>query len=411
MRLCLSSVLVVPLWIAACGGSGDDSTPVPVPPPDPTPPSTAPSVGPSACASGRAGDFPCSGIALQKRLALGDMGGGSGNDVWGWVDPETGNEYALMGLSTGTAFIDVTDPQSPAFLGRLPTETSPSTWRDIKVYADHAYVVADGAGNHGMQVFDLRRLRGVTVPQAFGIDARYVDFGSAHNIAINEDSGFAYAVGTDTCPGLHIIDVSTPNSPSFSHCYDVVYTHDTQRVDYHGPDIDHAGAEICVSANEDHVEIVDVSFKPSPLRLARVEYVGSAYVHQGWLTEDHRYFLLGDEADEALNGHGTRTYVFDLTDLDNPFLTGFHEAETASIDHNLYIVGDRVYQANYSAGLRVLELLDASGPDMIELAYFDTLPDSDELGFTGAWSVYPYLPSGNILVSDTALGLFVLAMQ
>lgn len=376
------------------------------------PPAPMPlSVGPSACIGGAAGDFACSAISLRKRVSLSTMGGSSGNDVWGWVDPGTGNEYALVGMNTGTAFVDVTDPESPVFLGRLPTETNASVWRDIKVYQNHAYVVADAVGSHGMQVFDLSRLAGVTVPETFVPDTVYTGFGSAHNVAINESSGFAYAVGADTCEGLHIVDITTPVNPMFAHCYNLVDTHDTQCVNYIGPDPDHTNSEICVSSNGNHVEIVDVSFKPSPVSLSMTSYAGSGFVHQGWLTEDHRYFLLGDELDEANNGHRTRTYVFDVSDLDAPVLAGFHESTTPSIDHNLYVSGGRVYEANYSSGLRILDIGDLSIAELNEIAFFDTVPNSNVVNFVGAWSVYPFLPSGNLLVSDTESGLFILTAQ
>ena len=123
-----------------------------------------------------------------------------------------GSEYALMGMTNGTAFVDVSDPENPVFLGILPTETVDSSWRDIQVYSDHAYIVADNAGAHGMQVFDLTRLRTAIPPETFMADVVYGDFASAHNLAINEDTGFAYVVGTSTCDGLHIVNISTPNN-------------------------------------------------------------------------------------------------------------------------------------------------------------------------------------------------------
>ena len=154
------------------------------------------------CTNGSAGDFPCSGITLRKRVPYESMDGPSGSDIWGWFDALTGNEYALMGMENGTAFVDITNPDDPVFLGRLPTQTVEDLVRDIKVYKDHAYIVA-GSVPHGMQVFDLTRLRGLMTPQTFTADVVYGDFGNAHNIAINEDSGFAYAVSMATrrfCP-------------------------------------------------------------------------------------------------------------------------------------------------------------------------------------------------------------------
>jgi choice-of-anchor B domain-containing protein len=340
------------------------------------------------------------------------MGGTEGNDIWGWVDAQTGNEYALMGLSNGTAFVDVSDPEAPVFLGRLPTQTVEVLWRDIKVYQDHAYIVSDNGGAHGMQVFDLTRLRGQAAPQTFMADVVYGDFEEAHNIAINEDSGFAYAVGTETCGGgLHMIDISTPINPLFAGCYDTVGTHDTQCVTYQGPDAAHVNREICFNSNGGHVEIVDVTDKSAPVKLSTITYPQVGFVHQGWLTEDHQFFLLNDEGDENEFAVLTTTHVFDFSDLDAPAYIYPYRATTSTVDHNLYVLGNRVFEANYSSGLRVLEFVDLANSDLMEIAFFDTFPASNAPNTLGAWSVYPYLPSGNIIVSDSTTGLFILSMQ
>jgi choice-of-anchor B domain-containing protein len=376
-----------------------------------TPPPPATTDGPETCVAGAAGEFTCSGISLDKRVPFDSMDGTAGNDIWGWVDAQSGNEYALVGMTNGTAFVDVTDPQNPVFLGRLPTQTGNSGWRDVKVYQDHAYIVADNAGAHGMQVFDLSRLRGVMSPQTFSADLLYGDFGNAHNIAINEDTGFAYAVGTNTCgEGLHIIDIRTPNNPLFAGCHSTVNTHDTQCVSYQGPDTDHLNQEICASSNRTHVELVDVTIKASPVTISAVSYSQLGFVHQGWLTEDHRFLLIGDEADESGFGVPTRTHVFDVSDLDAPVYVFAYEAPTTAIDHNLYVLGNRVFEANYTSGLRVLEFGDLANQELMEIAFFDTFPSSDATEFAGAWSVYPYLPSGTIIVNDISNGLFILSM-
>ena len=137
-------------------------------------------------------------------MPLADIGGGNGNDIWGWTDSQTNKEYAIMGRTTGTAFVDISDPENPVYLGNLPTHTANSSWRDIKVYNNHAFIVSEASG-HGMQIFDLSQLGTVgSPPVTFSNTAHYSDFGNAHNIVINEDSGFAYAVGTSTCSGgLH----------------------------------------------------------------------------------------------------------------------------------------------------------------------------------------------------------------
>ncbi len=361
-----------------------------------------------ACLNGMASVYPCQNVDLLEFLPLSKLGGGQGNDIWGWTDPETGHEYAIMGLSGGTAFVDITN--GAQLIGRLPTHTTASAWRDIKVYRNHAYIVSE-ASSHGMQVFDLTQLRDVTSPPVtFSETAHYDSFGSAHNIAINTDAASAYVVGSNTCAGgLHMISLKVPASPTFSGCYsDDGYTHDTQCVDYAGPDTNYSGREICFSANEDTLTIVDVTSKDAPVQLARAGYTGRGYAHQGWLTEDHHYFLLDDELDESNFGHGTRTYIWDVSDLSQPQVIGTYTAETPAIDHNLYVKGNLVYQANYRAGMRILDATDVANGTLTEVGYFDIFPASDSANFNGAWSVYPYFASGKIVVSGIEQGLFVL---
>ncbi len=402
-----------------CGGGG--STPAPIvtapspplmpPPPPPPPPDPPPIVG-QPCEDGQSGGFACQGIALRSHIPNDELGGEFAADIWGWHDAETNREYALMGMRNGTAFVDVTDPDESIYIGRLPSETESSFWRDIKVYQNYAYIVADRAGAHGMQVFDLTRLRDQTTPQEFAADTIYGDFETSHNLVINEDTGFIYAVLTDTCEGgLHMIDLSIPNNPQFAGCHMTVKTHDSQCVVYAGSDSDYVNKELCFSSNEDHFEIVDVSDKSSPVTISSLTYEQQAYVHQGWLTEDHRYFLLGDELDELTFMQQTRTHVIDVSDLDAPEYLYAYEHDTQATDHNLYVLGNRVFQANYSVGLRVLEFDDLASQEISEIAFFDTFPEHDDAPLAGAWSVYPFLPSGNIIVSDIQNGLFVLTLE
>ncbi|HSG65774.1 MAG TPA: choice-of-anchor B family protein [Gammaproteobacteria bacterium] len=402
---------LVLLGLAGCGGSDDnDVRPPPFQPPPPPPPLAT---GPASCVNGSAADFACDGIDLLRRVPYADMDGSRGNDLWGYFDASGGREYALVGMTDGTAFVDITVPVDPIVIGKLPTQTVASTWRDIKVYDHYAYVVADGAGAHGMQVFDLDRLRDpASTPQTFTPDAVYTFFENSHNLAINEATGYAYAVGTNTCGGgLHMIDIATPTNPLFAGCDAIAETHDTQCVVYDGPDAVRVGREICFSSNEDHFAIVDVTSKSSPLTLATRIYPELGFVHQGWLTGDHRYFLLGDEFDEIAFGVPTRTHVFDVTDLDAPIYLYAFEGNTDATDHNLYVSGNLVFEANYSSGLSVLGFGNLAFGGIAEVAFFDTYPAHDAPGLDGAWSVYPYLPSGTVIVSDQETGLFVLGLQ
>jgi choice-of-anchor B domain-containing protein len=333
-------------------------------------------------------------------------GGGGANDVWGWEDPQTGDEFAIVGRQGATSFFNITDPTDPVNLGRLLSHTGSSTWRDIKVYQDHAFIVSDGNGPHGMQVFDLTQLRNQTTSKTWTETAHYDGFRNAHNIAINEDTGYAYVTGSNR-GGLFMVNIQDPTNPRQGRDFSGPYVHDTQVVTYNGPDVQHVGREIAFNASVSQMNIADVTNKTNPFFLSTSGYPQSAYAHQGSLSEDHRYFYMDDELDEQSYGFNTRTHVWDVSDLDNPVYTGFHEHETRSTDHNLYVHNGLIYEANYTRGIRVLEVVDAANAELREVAYLDTHPPSNSIGFKGAWSVYPFFDSGTIIVSDRERGLFI----
>jgi choice-of-anchor B domain-containing protein len=356
-------------------------------------------------------------------VSLADLGSkGEGNDIWGWTDPITGREYAVVCVTDGTSFVDVSNPEDPIVLGFMPTATRDSIWRDAKVYKNYAFVVSE-ALDHGMQIFDLTRLRGMsgsfTVP-TLTPDALYVGFGSSHNIVINEETGFAYSVGTKTCQGgLHIVNIQDPLNPECAGCYwQDGYVHDAQCVIYNGPDAEYVGREICFMYDEDTLTIVDVTSKTNMVELSRKPYQGSQYTHQGWLTEDHKYLFLNDELDEQAgttagpeSGRQTRTLIWDVTTLTNPSWVNSFWSEELAIDHNLYVKGNFVYESNYCAGLRVLEFSEIPIPQLTQVGYFDVAPDCNNVLFEGTWSNFPYFESGTVVVNSIERGLFVLRVN
>ena len=360
------------------------------------------SIAQTPCENGMAGAYPCNGYDLQSFISLAELDTDRGNDSWGWTDPDNGDEYAIMGVKNGTVFIDISDPINPIYLGKLPTHTNNSTWRDIKVYQNYAFIVSE-ASNHGMQVFDLTRLRNVSnAPETFTEDAHYDGFGSSHNLVINEETGYAYSVGDNTYSGgAHFIDISDPLNPIAAGGYsDDGYTHDAQVVIYNGPDIDYTGREIYIGSNEDKVVIVDLTDKNNPQHISSVTYSNFSYTHQGWITEDFKYYILGDESDEINFGFNTKTIIIDLIDLDNPIHSFDYSGPTLATDHNGYIKGNLFYLANNAAGLRVIDISDISNGEMTEIGSFDSHPLNDFAGYEGIWSNYPYFESGNIVISD-----------
>lgn len=374
--------------------------------------------GYAPCIRGMAADtYPCDGIDMLSHLPLDSLGLSFANDMWGWTDPQTDKEYALIGGVEGTVFVDISDPKRPDVVGLLPTHSTEGgqVWRDIKVYDNHAFVVSEHT-DHGLQVFDLTQLRGVTgEPKTFAETAFYGAFGHAHNLNINTDTGYAYVVGSSTCDGgLHMVNIQDPANPAFAGCYsEDGYIHDTQCVVYEGPDAEHRGREICFNSNADgdshRVTIVDVTDKANPVALARLPYPNEGYSHQGWLTPDQKYFLHNDELDEVQHGLKTTTRIFDVRDLDNPKLIGTEDNGETSIGHNLYTVGDRAYVSNYTTGLRILDTSKVSEGKLSEVAWFDLYPENDNATFEGGtWSNYPYYEKNMVAVSTMDRGLFVL---
>ena len=358
---------------------------------------------PIPCENGFAGAYACSNVDLLAQPS--DVGA---TDIWGWTDPVTGVEYAIIFLAGQTTFFDLSEPTAPVLVARL----SALAGKDARVYADHLFIV-DDSGLPGMLVFDLTRLRDVeTPPVTFVHDAVYTGIDRAHNLALDPESGFAYPVslGSEICPGpLHIVDVRDPKNPTYAGCYRRPRTnisfHDAHCITYDGPDTDYAGRELCIasSGTEGVISIMDVTDKASPDLISEAPYPNAAFTHQGWLTEDSRYFLVNDEFDEGNFDLNTRTLVFDVSDLDEPEFAFEYFAETTSTDHNLFIRGDYMYQANYGAGFRMIDLAQIDDGVLTEVAFFDTSPERG-----GAWGVYPFFESGIVIVSDLSKGLFVL---
>jgi len=397
---------------------------------------------------------------------------GGTSDVWGWTSPTSGDEYAIVGASTGAAVFRVTDADSEAlpgteaaYLGHVFNTGAQLVWFDIKVNNDHAYIVSESAAM-GMKILDLTLLDqlpaaepGTTLPLpavTYPVDL------TAHNVVVNEESDTLYLVGSgndgvgtflagtnssvgcqalgtangDTLDnnGLFAFDISEPTLPVPLGCHTAEgYVHDANCVTYTGPDTEHDGKEICVAAHEEGVSIVDMSAPMSPVTLSDTtdeDYPGASYSHQGWLSEDHAFYFHGDEGDED-GSKPTRTFVFDVRDLDDIKLHFINEPGGKNIDHNMYTHQGLLFQSNYTTGLQVFDTAFVDEPVLDEndnvlangtlpkLAEFDVFPDDDfkeKMGiepavFAGTWSNYPYFASGVIPVTATEDGVWFLSLD
>jgi choice-of-anchor B domain-containing protein len=361
--------------------------------------------------AGASAQFDASGVRLGTRLSIGAFPGANNtaNDVWGYVSP-SGREYAIIGFRKGTGFADVTDPDDAFVVDYIDGGGVNEVWRDMAVYREYAYIVSDDNGV-GIQIADLSRIDEgiVTLAATTHID---MGFKSAHNVFINEDSATLYLAIPNTSGGVGITAVSlaVPTDPVFAGIWGPagVRCHDLQVVTYPAGHF-LMGREIAFCfAESEGVMIVDVGDKENMFFLRSVSYPNQRYTHQGWLSADYRHLFVGDEADEEDDPDvtTTTTYVLDVEFLlQAKYLTAFTNGKD-SIDHNLMVRGDLLFEANYTTGLRVFDVSDVE--DVVEVGWFDTYPSTDARAFIGAWGVYAGLPSGTILVSDTQRGLFVL---
>lgn len=348
-------------------------------------------------------NFPADGVQLLSWITLPEFGAhASGNDCWGYTAP-SGREYAIMGLSDGTGFVEVTNPGSPSIVGVIAGVNS--LWRDVKVYGDHAYIVSEGGG--GIQIVDLSNIDNGQLTELTSVTTGGTT--ASHNVAIDEASGFLYRCGGGN-EGLRIYSLANPASPSFVASWSDRYVHDAQIVTYVGGTYDGRQIAFCCSGfnggfDATGLDILDVTNKSNILLLARYEYPNGEYSHQAWLSQDRTRLFLNDELDEGRLGIPTNTKVINVSDLSNPVQVDTFTNNETAVGHNLYTVGNLLFEANYTSGLRIF---DVTNPlNAVETAYFDTVPESTAATFNGLWSVYPFFPSGTVIGSDLERGLFV----
>jgi choice-of-anchor B domain-containing protein len=310
------------------------------------------------------------------------------NDVWGYVD-SLGNEYALVGTHTpgGVSVVDLSDPANPVEVAFV--EDANSLWRDMKTWGTHAYATNENA--QGMLIIDLSSL-----PDASGITStRYTgpvgsSWSSAHNLFIDE-FGFAYIFGANRGNGGAIIlDLSDPENPVEVGTYETAYIHDgmvKNNILYTG--------NIYLGT----FSVVDVSDKSNPVYLGGHE-TPSEFTHNTWVSDDGNYVYTTDEVS------GGYIAGYDISDLNDIVETDkARVAPNTSITvHNTHFMNEYVITSYYDAGVTIHDVSDPE--NMVMTGHYDTAPNNSS-GF-GAWGAYPFLPSGLVLASDNAEGLFVL---
>ena len=261
------------------------------------------------------------------------------------------------------------------------------------VYEDYVYVSYDRGPLDVLDVSDIDN-GNVTL-------VRRIDGGRAHNLAVNPETPFLYIARGGP---MEIWSLADPENPVHIATYEVE-THDAQIVTYHGGEYDGREIAFIYSGRTFNLIIVDVTDKNNMFELGRESYPGASYTHLGWLSEDRDYVFISDELDEVDNGTQTTTFVMNVSDLTNPTLVNSFSNGLDATDHNCYVKGNYLYEANYNSGMRIFDVRDPF--NVVEVGYFDTYPPNNDAGFSGAWTAYPFFPSGTVIISDISSGLYI----
>ena len=386
---------------------------------------------PANCVQGQAGQFPCRNLDFQAQIPLARFSSRptSAANVWGFVDLNDNREYAVIGLSNGTAVVEVTDPANPREVATITGRTS--SWREVKVYQEFhvptnrfrafAYVTTEASGA-GVQVINLGGL-----PNTVTLATTLSDTGSQHtdyvsnidyatNMALPGTQAFLWLAGSNVGNGSwRVYSLANAAQPQFIRQAPAgtQYVHDAtsllitdQRTTQCA--LGHNPCEVYVDFNETTVDLWDVTDKAQPVRLSSTPYADANYTHSGWPSADQRHIFVHDELEEIRRGLFTQIYTMNVDSLINPFIVASYQGPDTTTDHNGYTKGSLLYVSHYRRGLVIF---DASMPSQLrEIGHFDTFlsPSANTAGFDGAWGVYPFLPSGTILVSDINNGLFIL---
>jgi choice-of-anchor B domain-containing protein len=386
------------------------------------------------CVDGSAGSFACNNIDLLAHMPLNEFSSkpNAANDIWGHVDLNTGDEYALIGLRNGVAVVNVTNPENPEEVGTISGLNS--SWRDIKVYQyfdssinawqAYAYATVDSATDY-VTIINLNQL-----PNSVSLVDKNKVVTKAHNVYItNVDHTLNIALPGLT-PSLQLIGSNKFGGAFHSYSLKNPATLTPLSDNYFGSGYTHDGASlnitdsrkqsqcntqgdsctVFIDFNEKEMKLWNITDASATTLLGTGEYNDVAksnqYVHSGWGTEDKQHIFLHDEFDEKDGGLNSTVRIFSIADLNNPTQVGQWTGPTRAIDHNGFVRGNRYYMSNYERGLTILDITDPANP--VDVGFFDTYTPSNNAGFNGAWGTYPFLPSGNILVSDIGSGLYIL---
>ena len=317
------------------------------------------------------------------------------NEIWGLNI--NGYEFAVIGSTAGSHIFDITNPTNAnevAFIAGA--YTGPGViHRDYHDYNGYLYIVCDEGSPSTLQIVDISDL-----PNSVNIiyDSNNL-LNRVHNIFIDTATAKLYACATGDA--MEVFSLSNPENPTLIHTYnDVGHVHDAYVIN----------DTAFLNCGNDGLRIMDysnvVNAGDLPIELASfTSYPDAGYNHSGWLTDDGNIYAMQDE------NHGYDVKILDVSDFSNiTVLSTFNSGvDPNSMAHNGIIKDNLLYIAYYHDGLRVFDITNPSNP--VQVNNYDTYLPNDHISYRGAWGVYPYLESGNVLVSDMQTGLYVFELS
>lgn len=306
------------------------------------------------------------------------------SDLWGFRFQ--GQNYCAVGSSEGVEILRVNE-NDLEFIDRKPGAFQGFTvvHRDFKTYQNYLYAVGD-EGMATLQIFDLSFLPD-SISKVYDSNGF---FNICHNIFIDTLNAKLYACGTNNI-GMKILDISNPVSPSLLLDFnDVAYVHDC----YVKNDTAY------LNCGFDGLRVYDFS-GGTPILLGLLDfYPNQGYNHSGWLSSDGSVYCFIDETE------GTRIKLCEtenlaLIQIDETFGSADYQNY---VPHNIFVLNQLAFVAYYNQGFRIF---DISKRPIQEIAYYDTFTDETAYKLNGAWGVYVFENTQQIVVSDRQNGIFL----
>lgn len=320
---------------------------------------------------------------------------------WGWYQAAKNKEYAIVGTSKQTYFIDVSNPANPVLVDSVRALHTGCTWREIKTYQNYCYMVSDVCQPNGLQIVDMQYL-----PDSVHIvhnDSTI--FKTCHTIFVDKDKLYCGSVKNSQAMGsgystMRVYSLATPSVPVLVRSLE-------QDVSTTVIDVVHdmfvRNDTIYASCGYKGLQVFKLTASNTfSLMQSFTGYQFSGYNHSSWQTDDRKTMVFADEVGPHLPAK-----VIDVSSLNNITLVDTIRSSYTATAHNPYIIGNRwCWMSSYQDGLY---LYDISTPSTTTIyGYFDTQPQTGTNNYSGNWGAYPFLPSKIIIACDMQNGIFIL---